>query len=158
MAQVVGRLGDIPAGGVALFDVEGKSIAVANVGGRLFAFDDVCTHRGCSLASGRLDDTSITCPCHGSVFQVTDGSVASGPATEPLRTYEVQVVDDELSILVGNEPAEDHGTPPRIGSRHAVPGVCARPRGSRIGRQFRPDGSQAHARRTCIGPSIRRPW
>ena len=51
MAQAVGKVGDVPAGGVVLFEVEGKPIAVANVDGRLFAFDDLCTHRGCSLAN-----------------------------------------------------------------------------------------------------------
>jgi len=122
MGHAVGKVSDIPAGGVVLFQVEGKPIAVANVDGRLFAFDDVCTHRGCSLTPGRLDGTSITCPCHASVFQVTDGSVTAGPATRPLGTYEVQVVDDEISILIGNEPpAEDRSAPPASAAATASP-------------------------------------
>lgn len=86
------------------FDIQGKPIAVANVGGRLFAFDDVCTHLGCSLSDGMLDGTQITCPCHFSVFQATDGVVVSGPAAKPLQTYPVDVVDGQVSISLDTQP------------------------------------------------------
>jgi 3-phenylpropionate/trans-cinnamate dioxygenase ferredoxin subunit len=108
VAQALGRVSDIPEGKVAPFHVEGTPIAVANVEGRLFAFDDLCTHKGCSLTTGQLDSTSIKCPCHGSVFRVTDGSVINGPATRPLGTYEVQLADGEISIPVtGKLPADE---------------------------------------------------
>ena len=64
--QLVTHVGAIAAGAVAAFDVAGRRIAVANVGGTLFAFDDACTHRHCSLAKGRLSGTTVTCLCHGS--------------------------------------------------------------------------------------------
>jgi nitrite reductase/ring-hydroxylating ferredoxin subunit len=47
--QLVTHVGAIASGAVAAFDVAGRRIAVANVGGTLFAFDDACTHRHCSL-------------------------------------------------------------------------------------------------------------
>ena len=68
---------------LAAFDVGGVRVAVANVGGTLYAFGDTCTHLGCSLAEGDLDGTVATCPCHGSQFDVTTGSVLRGPAQEP---------------------------------------------------------------------------
>jgi nitrite reductase/ring-hydroxylating ferredoxin subunit len=105
----VGKLGDVPSGTVTAFEVDGKQISVANVDGRLFAFDDKCTHVGCSLAKGSLKETSLTCPCHGSVFQVTDGSVIRGPAKRPLGTYDVEVVDGEISISSGGAPAPGEG-------------------------------------------------
>ena len=46
----VGRTLDVASGGMVAFDVDGTPVAVANVDGRLLAFDDTCTHRGCSLA------------------------------------------------------------------------------------------------------------
>jgi nitrite reductase/ring-hydroxylating ferredoxin subunit len=52
--QLVTHVGAVTSGAVAAFDVAGRRIAVANVGGRFFAFDDACTHRQCSLANGRL--------------------------------------------------------------------------------------------------------
>jgi nitrite reductase/ring-hydroxylating ferredoxin subunit len=103
MAPTLGKVADVPVASVVAFEVEGKQIAVANVDGRFFAFDDACTHRGCSLADGTLKEASVTCPCHGSVFAVTDGSVINGPATKPLRTYVVQVAEGELSMSLSTE-------------------------------------------------------
>ncbi len=98
MASAIGRTGDVPSGRVVAFRVDGKSIAVANVEGNLFGFDDVCTHLGCSLSQGMLEGRIIVCPCHGSKFLVTDGSVVAGPATDALNTYALHVVRDELHI------------------------------------------------------------
>lgn len=123
MAVTLGKVGDIPAGSAAAFQIEGKQISVANVDGRLFAFDDACTHRGCSLATGSLKGTSLTCPCHGSVFQVTDGSVINGPATRPLLTYDVEVVDGEISIsLVAVPAAGDRVSPAAAAAPPSPPG------------------------------------
>lgn len=76
-------------GGLKVMVSGERRVAVANVGGKLFGFDDVCTHRGCSLAEGTLDGTVVTCPCHGSQFDVTSGAVVRGPATEPVQTVEL---------------------------------------------------------------------
>ena len=102
MATILGKAGDVPPGGLASFRIDGKAIAVANVEGSLFAFDDVCTHLGCPLSRGQLDGGVIVCPCHGSKFRVADGSVVAGPAREAIGTYAVQVVGDELHISLAD--------------------------------------------------------
>ena len=94
----VGSTGDVPEGEIRAFEVAGNSVAVANVEGRLYAFDDLCTHRQCSLAEGDLDGTTLECICHGSQFDVTTGEVLNGPATEPVRSYEVQVEDGSIQV------------------------------------------------------------
>lgn len=80
---LVGRLPDAPDG----------SIAVFRVAGRLHAIRDECPHAGASLADGTLDGTIITCPRHGSQFDVTSGTRERGPSDFPIRTY--RVVSDE---------------------------------------------------------------
>jgi nitrite reductase/ring-hydroxylating ferredoxin subunit len=87
---------DVAVGGMHVFDVEGTKVNVVNVNGHLFAFDDTCTHTGCSLSNGRLHGTTVTCPCHGSQFDVTSGAVLRGPATRPVRSRLVQVEHEEL--------------------------------------------------------------
>src|SRR5205814_331092 len=89
IAKTVGKVGELAPGSIAAFQVEGKSVALANVGGAFFAFDNVCTHRGCDLATGSLDGSVVTCPCHGSRFEVATGVVVAGPATVGLETYAV---------------------------------------------------------------------
>jgi nitrite reductase/ring-hydroxylating ferredoxin subunit len=81
-------------------NVEGEDVAVANLDGEFVAFGDVCTHQQCSLAEGDLDDTTVTCPCHGSEFDVRTGEVVSGPATEPEPSFEVVVEDGEVKVAV----------------------------------------------------------
>jgi nitrite reductase/ring-hydroxylating ferredoxin subunit len=89
---------DVPAGEMAAFDVGGNKIAVANVEGAFHAFDDMCTHQQCSLADGDLDGTTVTCPCHGSQFDVTSGTVLAPPAVRPVRSYRVRVEGGALQV------------------------------------------------------------
>jgi len=91
---------EVEDGEADAFEVDGRKVAVANIDGSLYAFDDTCTHMGCSLAQGELDGTSIECPCHGSRFDVTTGSVLHGPATDPVETFEAKVEDGDLQIAL----------------------------------------------------------
>ena len=96
----VGEAGEVAEGDAAAYSVGDRTVAVANAGGTLYAFDDVCTHQGCSLSEGDLDGTMIECPCHGSQFDVTTGAVLNGPATEPVETFDVREEGDELQVAV----------------------------------------------------------
>ena len=82
------------------FEVGGDRIAVARIGDSLYAFGDTCTHAGCSLAAGKLEDTVVTCPCHGSQFDVTTGEVVRGPAQRAVSTYGVRVENQALQIEI----------------------------------------------------------
>jgi nitrite reductase/ring-hydroxylating ferredoxin subunit len=87
---LVGRLPDAPGGSIALF----------RVGDRLCAIRDECPHAGASLADGVLDGTIITCPRHGSQFDVLTGSRERGPSDFPIRTYRVLKVEGVTSVEV----------------------------------------------------------
>ncbi|MGQ0763837.1 MAG: Rieske (2Fe-2S) protein [Acidobacteriota bacterium] len=90
--------GNIPAGEMRVFDVAGTKVNIASVGEQLHAFDDTCTHRACSLAKGKLDGTTVTCPCHGSQFDVTTGEVLRGPAQKPVRSRLAQIEGADLLV------------------------------------------------------------
>src|SRR5437773_7622489 len=94
----VGSSKDVVAGTMRVVDVGGTKVNVTNAGGAFYAFDDTCTHMGCSLAKGKLDGTTVTCPCHGSQFDVTTGAVLRGPAKQPVRTRLVQVQGENLLV------------------------------------------------------------
>lgn len=85
---------------LAVFPVTDSRIAIAKVGDAFYAFGDTCTHQGCSLAQGQLDGTTVTCPCHGSEFDVTTGEVLRGPASEPVRSYPVRIEDGLVRVEV----------------------------------------------------------
>jgi nitrite reductase/ring-hydroxylating ferredoxin subunit len=94
----VGQAGEISDGEVNPYTVGERQVAIANVGGTLHAFDDLCPHAQCSLAEGELDDIVIECPCHGSRFDVTTGEVLRGPASEPVDVFEAREEGEELQV------------------------------------------------------------
>ena len=97
----VGKAADIKSGELAAFLANGVRVAVANVDGRYYAVDELCTHEQCSLVEdGTLDGTVLTCGCHGAQFDVTTGEVLAPPAFEPLAVYPVHVDQDDLVIEV----------------------------------------------------------
>ncbi len=89
------RIGDIPAGQIRLVRVGGDEVAVYNADGALYATQGACTHRGGPLSEGDLAGHVVTCPLHGSQFDVTTGQVVQGPAEESLTCYRV-IVDGEI--------------------------------------------------------------
>ena len=97
----VGKVANVEPGELAAFDIEGTRIAVANVGGRLFAIDEMCTHEHCSLVEqGTLEGPVVTCGCHGAQVDVRTGQVLAPPALEPLRVYPLHVDRDEIVVEV----------------------------------------------------------
>jgi 3-phenylpropionate/trans-cinnamate dioxygenase ferredoxin subunit len=96
----VGRADDLREGDMRALDVQDTKIAVANVGGTCYAFGDTCTHMECSLAEGDLEETTVTCPCHGSEFDVASGQVLAPPAREPVASYETRVVGENIEVKV----------------------------------------------------------
>ena len=90
--------GKVAEGEMRVFDVDGTKVSVAAAGGRHYAFDDACTHMGCSLGEGTLENTTVTCPCHGSQFDVTSGVVIRGPAQRPVRSRSAQIEGDDLLV------------------------------------------------------------
>jgi nitrite reductase/ring-hydroxylating ferredoxin subunit len=97
----VGKADEVAEGEAKSFSVKGAEIAVSRLGGTLYGFSDICTHRGCNLAlGGEIDGNTITCECHGSVFDMTTGAVVEGPAPEPVGTFEVRDEGGDLQIGV----------------------------------------------------------
>jgi 3-phenylpropionate/trans-cinnamate dioxygenase ferredoxin subunit len=78
-------------------------IAVYRLNDGFYATDDTCTHAEASLAAGDVDleECAVECPYHGSFFDIKTGHVLSLPASKPLKTYPVKVVDDEVFVDVG---------------------------------------------------------
>lgn len=78
--------------------LEGVPILVANVDGRFYAVDDLCTHEDSSLSLGCLKGELVDCTLHGSRFSVVTGEPMEEPATEPLRTWPVRIEGDTVMI------------------------------------------------------------
>ncbi|HEV2317021.1 MAG TPA: Rieske (2Fe-2S) protein [Thermoplasmata archaeon] len=87
-----------PPGAAILVEVAGRSIAVFNLGSQLAAIDAKCTHVGGPLVEGAVSGSNVTCPWHGSEFDLTTGAVKRGPATRPVRSYPIRAQGSGLAI------------------------------------------------------------
>jgi nitrite reductase/ring-hydroxylating ferredoxin subunit len=81
-------------GQTVLVHLDGQPVAVYNVDGTFYATQEACTHADGPLSQGDLEGQVITCPWHGSCFDVTNGAVVCGPATEAVKTYRVVVAGE----------------------------------------------------------------
>jgi nitrite reductase/ring-hydroxylating ferredoxin subunit len=80
----VARDKEIPAGKMKHVEIEGKEIAIANINGKYYAFDDRCGHSGARLSMGVINGNVVTCSFHGAQFDcITGKKVREANATAP---------------------------------------------------------------------------
>ena len=90
--------GEVPEGKMKTVQLMGHDVCLANVAGTYYAIGNVCTHFHGPLAQGTLKDNVVTCPWHGSQFDVRTGEVKRGPATMPEPVYEVKVEGSTIML------------------------------------------------------------
>ncbi|MBI3648409.1 MAG: non-heme iron oxygenase ferredoxin subunit [Actinobacteria bacterium] len=94
---------DVPEGEARRFEVAGRLVAVANLGGEGFrAIDAICSHAHAFLDEGEVepDLQTIECPQHGSTFDLNTGKPRTLPATLPVAAYPVKTEGDDILIEV----------------------------------------------------------
>ncbi len=83
-------------------EAEGTEALVVRNGEALYAIGLRCTHQGAPLDRGVLhlagSPLTVTCPAHGSMFDLTDGQVRRGPAMHPVPAFDVRVVDGMVEV------------------------------------------------------------
>ena len=94
----VADLGEVPAGGAKVVYFGGEQVALFNVGGRVYAIGNRCSHANGPLAEGRVDGGAVTCPRHDSQFDIATGQPLRTPAQRPVPTYQVKVEDGTVFL------------------------------------------------------------
>jgi nitrite reductase/ring-hydroxylating ferredoxin subunit/uncharacterized membrane protein len=97
-AATVGQSTDFPEGQLCKADAAGMPVLMIRRGGRLFGISNVCSHAGGPLNEGSFDGTVVTCPWHGSRFDVRTGKVCGGPATFSQPALRVIEVDGTVTV------------------------------------------------------------
>ncbi|MDR7448813.1 MAG: non-heme iron oxygenase ferredoxin subunit [Armatimonadota bacterium] len=101
MASVpVARTSDLQPGEGRVVEAAGQAVALFRTAEGWYAIDNTCPHRGCPLGDGALEGFTVTCPCHGSQFDIRTGAVLMPPALTGVRAYPVQVQGDEVRVVV----------------------------------------------------------
>ena len=101
----VAKTSEIPEGTMKAVSIQDKEIVVVNYDGNYYAINRICTHMGGDLSKGKLEGKIVTCPRHGSRFDVTTGKSISGPRigflklkTKDEPSYQVKVDNDSIKI------------------------------------------------------------
>jgi len=86
--------------GGKLVEAAGQRIAIFNVGGRYWAIEDKCPHRGGPLSEGMLAEDEVVCPWHGSRFNVRTGAVVTPPAQRNVKSFPVRVIGTDVEVEI----------------------------------------------------------
>jgi nitrite reductase/ring-hydroxylating ferredoxin subunit/uncharacterized membrane protein len=91
---------DLPEGTPARQMLGEVPVVAIRTGGAVYVLADRCSHMSGPLSDGELADGCLTCPWHGSVFRIADGSVARGPATAPQPAFQVREVGGAIQVCL----------------------------------------------------------
>jgi 3-phenylpropionate/trans-cinnamate dioxygenase ferredoxin subunit len=109
----VAKIEELKSGTMKMVIAEGREILLARVGDKYYATDNRCPHMKGDLSQGKLEGTVVTCPLHGSQFDISNGQVVRwlkgglmsklGGAlkmSKSLMVYNVRVEDNRVLIEV----------------------------------------------------------
>jgi 3-phenylpropionate/trans-cinnamate dioxygenase ferredoxin component len=99
----VARLEQLPPGRALAVELGRRSLALFNVGGRLYAIDDTCSHSGGPLSEGEVEGSQVVCPWHGARFELESGRSCTPMASRDLRSYPVRERDGAIEVEVDVE-------------------------------------------------------
>jgi nitrite reductase (NADH) small subunit len=91
---------DIAPGQIREIQLDGITIALANVDGQFHALSNTCLHRGGPLGQGSLQGPLVICPWHGWTFDVTSGKVSPNQ-TAGVACYPVELRGDDVYVDMG---------------------------------------------------------
>lgn len=90
--------GELPPDKPVVVEVERVPVMLLRRGGEVFAVQEWCPHAGGPLSEGKIEGEFVECPWHGSRFCLSDGRPVQGPASAPLRTFEVREQGGRIAV------------------------------------------------------------
>jgi len=93
-------LADLPAGSKQVVTLAGVPILLCHTADRVFAVRNECSHARETLDCGRMRGGWIACPVHGARFDLESGEPLNPPATQPIQTFAVRIIDDSIEVAV----------------------------------------------------------
>ena len=91
---------DLPEGRMRRCTVAGREVVICHTREGLFALDNICTHAFARMDEGRLRGVRLICPLHGASFDVRNGQPLGAPASVPLPTHALRVIDGQIEIAI----------------------------------------------------------
>jgi 3-phenylpropionate/trans-cinnamate dioxygenase ferredoxin component len=96
----VAKVEELTPGKMKGVTISSKDILIANIDGRLYAIGGKCTHAGGNLSKGEINGNIVTCPRHGSKFNVSTGKNVGGPAQKDEPMYQVKIEGNSIKVNI----------------------------------------------------------
>lgn len=96
----VAACADVPVGKTLCIELKGEEILLCHTKEGFFAVSNQCSHAAARLCDGKLKGNKVFCPLHGAAFDVRDGNALSRPASKPLISYQLAVVEEKLAVIL----------------------------------------------------------
>lgn len=123
----IASLSELPAEGRLSVYIDDEPALLVRIGDAMYAVEDVCTHDGQPLTDGPIENGQIVCPRHGARFDLKTGKAMCMPATQPIRTYAIEVRDGEIFArprsadeAIGDTNVGDSPAAPAAGSAEST--------------------------------------
>jgi len=94
----IAKINELEEGKILTKSTRYTQIGLTKVGKEIFAFEDICSHDGEQISTGKLENGCVVCPRHLAKFDLKTGEALCMPATEPIPVYKVRVVGDDVEI------------------------------------------------------------
>ena len=105
--EKIATINEVSVGESKSFKIKDKEILITNVDGQFYAIDNRCSHMGGDLSKGKLEGEIVTCPRHGSRFNVRTGEAVKGPKiliinlnTDNLTSYPLIIQENNIMIEI----------------------------------------------------------
>ena len=85
------------------FEINGTGIVICRFRDEYFAIENRCSHAQSTFDDGRMRGYRIMCPLHGATFDIRDGSCTGAPATKPIRSFPLRIVDGRIEVAISPE-------------------------------------------------------
>lgn len=94
------KVEDLPDGTKMVVEISGKPVLLCHTAGNIYAVTNICSHAEEALDCGRMRNGWISCPVHGARFDLETGNPINPPATQPIATYTVRIVDGVIEVAL----------------------------------------------------------
>lgn len=98
MFKKLAKLNDIEDGLIKVIQTRYVRIAITKISDQIIAFEDICTHDGEAISSGKMESGCIICPRHFAKFDLQTGKAMCMPATENLTLFKTRISGDDLEV------------------------------------------------------------
>lgn len=114
----VAATGDVKEGSPFCVVAGEKKLALFASHGTYYAIDNLCPHAGGPLCEGQVKDDVVTCPWHGSQFNIETGEVVHGPAKTSVTRYPVEVSGSDIYVVLANDATDNPTAPKSVAFRY----------------------------------------